>query len=186
MRAVSFIIIGVVALPFAFGGLLFTAFGIWQLYEGAKTDKWVGTSGTITETKIIESTSRDSDGHSSSSFEVKLRYEFIVDGETYEGHRIQFGGLSHNSRADARAQEQAYPVGQAVEVFHDPAKPANAVLVRGTGSGGWIATCVGIGVMLFSLCLAIFVPKIIAGKAGSASTILNVAHNAHEVNRGRP
>jgi hypothetical protein len=165
---VTIIILVMVVLPFAFGGLLFGAFGAWEWYRGAKTEDWAAATATIAEAKVVESRRTDSDGRRSTTYSVKLVYEYTVDGEAYEGSRIRYGALAHNDRSDAKAEKSKYEKGKKVEVFYDPEEPSSAVLERGTGSAGLIFACVGLAVLVFSLGMAFIVPKMISGRSNAS------------------
>jgi hypothetical protein len=58
-------------------------------------------------------------------------YRHSPAGNTYQGERISFGERIGDSDSDvAGIGADPYPTGSTVEVFYDPADPANAVLER--------------------------------------------------------
>jgi hypothetical protein len=82
---------------------------------------WSTTKGEILRSDLEE----DSDG-----WFPQVDYSYTVGKQNYTGQRIGF--YTPNSGAEAYAQKQLapYPVGKAVIVFYNPAKPEDAVLDR--------------------------------------------------------
>jgi hypothetical protein len=66
---------------------------------------------------------RDSDGDMTE--EPIIGYEFAVAGKTFRGNRVKDGFTPK-----VKPTLTKYPVGAEVEVFYDPANPADAILER--------------------------------------------------------
>lgn len=120
-------------------GMLFWFFRTRRLSQ--ESQAWPAAPGTITRSDISENVSRDADGeHDSTTYTPNVGYEYVVDGQTYHGTRIQFGGPWCSSRASAVQYVERYPLGAKVEVFHDPGKPSLCTLDRTTSRASlvWI------------------------------------------------
>lgn len=128
----------------AFGfGLFAYAAGAWAWYRGMQTESWPAVEGIINGSKIVEITRHDPDTGSVTNFKVDVSYSYDVGDVQYQGDTIQFGAMTHDRRSDAELELKNYPTGRTVQVFHDPAGPENAVLIRGVGGGTWVMFVVG-------------------------------------------
>ena len=64
-------------------------------------------------------------------FRTLVRYEYVVDGEEYEGRELAGGDFPYRSARAATRRLAAYPVGAPVTVRYDPTEPDIAVLETG-------------------------------------------------------
>ena len=134
----------VVACVSSFGfGLFAYAAGAWAWYRGVQTESWPAVEGIINGSKIVEITRHDPDTGSDTNFKVAVSYSYDVNDVRYQGDTIQFGAMTHDRRSGAEQELKKYSTGQTVQVFHDPADPENAVLIRGVGSGTWVLFVAG-------------------------------------------
>lgn len=62
---------------------------------------------------------------------VEISYEYVVDGERYENDVVQFN-QDNLSTSEKELLVSTHPKGSQVEVFYDPQKPQQSVLVRGS------------------------------------------------------
>jgi len=62
-------------------------------------------------------------------FHCDLRYQYSVDGRSYEGSALAVGGSSGDEKG-ANEEHRRYPLGSLVTVYHNPRKPQDAVLER--------------------------------------------------------
>jgi hypothetical protein len=83
---------------------------------------------------------------------LHLVYRYEVDGQTYDGNRIQAGTFGMASGDSLKRFGERFPEGQQVPVYVDPDDPGNAVLVPGLSSVATmlyaISGLVGFGVFL--------------------------------------
>jgi len=134
-------------------GAIFIAVAI-RNGRGAKASlAWPITQGRITSSRLDEYSSvGESDGN---SYVPKVEYEYSVAGQTYRGKRIVFGSAGSGNKAREQAVVERYKVGTPVEVFYDPARPADAVLERRAASSTVIFWLIGVtfiaGSLLFGL-----------------------------------
>lgn len=116
------------------GGL--AVFG-WPVFRTVRARSWPNTRGAVVESAV------EADGPPSSdttSFNVRLRYSYVVGGKRYEGTRGSFIYLSsrHSLAKSAQAQMKSHPRGSALDVYYDPTDPANAVVDLDIPFGWWI------------------------------------------------
>ncbi|MBU2611188.1 MAG: DUF3592 domain-containing protein [Chloroflexi bacterium] len=129
---------------------------------------WPTTQGRIIEARVSESTSTDSDGDERTSYSPKVEYTYNVAGQEYKGDKITFGFTQGYGRyAKAQAALASYPLGAQVNVYYDPANPADAVLERKAG-GNTLAMVLGIILLAISLCLGCPVLVMVGSNAISA------------------
>ena len=137
------------ALPLIFAAI-FVMLGAAVLYFGARNERtakqsasWPTAQGRIVESRLIESTSTDSDGMTSTSYKPSIRYTYEVGGKKYQGDRLNRGmGMAYDA-GTARGIMARYPMDGAVTVYYNPAAPAEAALET-TARGGTVIKIVGI------------------------------------------
>jgi len=64
-------------------------------------------------------------------WDVELSYQYVVNGTTYTGHRLQAIGPRYFSEQEAAQALLPFPVGARVKVYYDPAHPQSSVLIPG-------------------------------------------------------
>jgi hypothetical protein len=108
-------------------------------YEAKKTGGWSSTSGVIEESGV-ESFQALHDGRFRTMNRSNVVYLYKVDGNEYRSGRIAVRGWKASSNIGALVGGLAkkYPPGKPVEVFYDPANPAEAVLERRVSGGSFV------------------------------------------------
>lgn len=146
---------GVIILVFI-GGIIATIFGIRNRRKGSASQTWPAAGGVITKAWIEENQDTDEEGYTSTTYTPKWEYQYEVGQETYNSSRISFGGVSgYGRRKKAEEELSRFLINSQVRVYFDPAKPSDAVLVRGTkGTMGGII--IGIVLLVLSLCGSCF------------------------------
>ncbi len=114
-------------------GALFVLIGVvcgggWFLLrrKSQASMKWPSARGRVVASDVNRC--RDNDGNWAE--EARVVYEYVVNGASFKGNRITFGGASSGNRSAARKTIERYPAGVEVDVFYDPAQPGAAVLER--------------------------------------------------------
>jgi len=107
--------------------------GIARLFWLAtRSTSWPSVAGVVHGAEVIGG---DSDASRRRPSErLRVTYAFSVDGRECLGDRIAFGdGLWGwtRDRAHLAGRQARYPVGAAVTVYYDPARPARCTLTRG-------------------------------------------------------
>ena len=120
-----------------------------SVLAAARAGSSASTAGIVTEgAEAVSSIS----GQRARRHRVALRYEYHVDGRTYEGDRIGLLGGTYATRDQAAQAAAAYPLGRSITVHYDPRSPSRACLVPpasllSSGAPIWIgaiAVCLGI------------------------------------------
>jgi len=131
-------------------GLLLAAFGVYQLRLVTRSKAWPAAAGQILLSHVEarhapSSTSEDAD---SNAYYPVLQYQFPAGPYLYRGHRIAFSERGYSSADRAAKALAAYPAGQSVWVYYNPANPNESVLERSNNSG-YIP--LGVGVLFMVL-----------------------------------
>jgi hypothetical protein len=120
----------VVFLISPFIGLL-TLATVVKFLEVRRTNAWVLTRGRIVRSQAVQ---REVSKLVGRAMRPEIRnfasvaYEFDVGGRNVTGRRVSIGEDLGNFRVEETLAR--YPVGKRVEVYYDPANPAQAVLER--------------------------------------------------------
>jgi hypothetical protein len=132
-------------------GVIFLVAGYLVARTPAKSNHWPTTAGQILVATIEQR--HGSEGYT--PYPVVL-YTYQVEGQTYQGQRIYFGGEVGGSAMTGVIKK--YPVGAQVPVYYNPQNPADAVLERSAPTG---KVFVLVGVILILVAAATyFMPKI--------------------------
>lgn len=100
---------------------------------------WPSTDGKIVKSylKEVQHTSRDDSksfffrDSSYTNYEVKINYEYEVDGRSYIGTRIEVDDSDYSRESDASLVLSGYKEGTKVKVYYNPMKPKISVLSPG-------------------------------------------------------
>ena len=112
-----------------------TAAGVstWQAW---RTRDFASVPGAIISRGVSSTSQRSTSARTASrrSQFLHLLYRYQVNGQTYEGNRIQAGTFGMASGDSLKKFGDRFPDGQRVPVYVDPGDPTNAVLVPGLSS----------------------------------------------------
>jgi hypothetical protein len=137
----------------AFVGIALGGWGL-QSFRGQSaryTDaraRWIKTSATVIDSRILEREQSHSDGHGYTYYEPRLRYRYNVGGVDHEGDRLTLGAPPTFSLAD-RAEDWlcAHAPGMVIDLCYDPAQPqdSSCTLDKPSLFGAVIRIAVGAG-----------------------------------------
>jgi hypothetical protein len=143
---------------YLFGGLLsffaivVAIFFAAALRRRAAVSSWAPARATVVESEVVWGTNTGG-GRTGRTWLPRFTYQYEVGGRVYQGKRIAF----YSRCTGLRAQELVArnPVGSLVEVYYDPAQPAEAVMDRGFRAL-WLlpifaVVCVALAVIFFKL-----------------------------------
>lgn len=124
--------------PGVLGLLIFGSPTVYLIYlwlMARASSRWPVAEGRVTRAVLVEGTHRPRHVH------CDVRYRYDVDGRSYEGRRVRFGGALNASAVNARATRSLYTQGQRVRVRYHPRRPAFSTLEAGASRlvGMWIA-----------------------------------------------
>jgi hypothetical protein len=125
------------ALAIAFGGLFVVAavLGVrsgWleAFSQQAKNATYVPAPGEVVSAMLNrKNVTISKNGKKQTGFEPDVLYRFTVGEKTYESRRFA-AAEDRGDEAWAKELMLPYPPGRFITVYHDPAKPAEAFLVR--------------------------------------------------------
>ena len=137
------IIIAVVSLvlPFICSGLVFIGMGVaiwlgWRYLQRAKaraaTEQRLSLAWPSVEGLVIQSRVEVSGGEYT-SVAARIRYEYQVDGKTYQNEQVRVGEntiTQIGSRQNPYDIVERYPVSAVVQVYYNPANPGESALER--------------------------------------------------------
>lgn len=99
---------------------------------------WPSVTGLVTRSNLETHRSKIGVQRNKTRYRVEVDYEYIVGDERYENDVVRFN-QDELSPTDKERLVSAHPVGRRVEVFYNPSKPGQSVLVQGsyplTGQG---------------------------------------------------
>lgn len=128
-------------------GMVF--FGLRQRSRARESARWPRVSGTVTKAALR----KDGEG---TVVDVAVEYDYAVNGVSYVGNRLRFGGW-HWKTGLIQAELDRYRPGTAVSVFVSPGNPSDAVLLpEAQGSLWWIL----LGILAILMSLAAIVSTI--------------------------
>jgi hypothetical protein len=125
-------------------GLLFmgtpTAWLGWQVWLARKSRDWPSTTGRVEGSEVRH------DEHELGRHRAYhlVRYRYEVDGRTYHGRRVRFGGWLNANARDAGRTVARYRADQPVSVRYDPRKPGRCTLERRVSRPVWMFLAIGI------------------------------------------
>ena len=156
----------VLCLGIAVVGFVATSW-LWQKMQlGWASEKWPTAPGVILESKISRNLSATTDNENVSrwtpeevqrsrrrratrigadvKYDVLIRYEYAVDGKTYESTRITFAGLGLGFMEEPAAREllSRYGPNDEIDVHYNPDNPRDATLE--TGVAWWMYLVIGV------------------------------------------
>jgi hypothetical protein len=134
-------------------GVTLTLFGWWKRRKLQASMSWAQTTGTIVGAGIEKSRNAGDDG-SPYSYTPKVQYRYVAEGVEFVGGRIAHVELSYQDHRKAEAELAPYPVNSPAEVYFNPQKPSEAVLVR-KAPGAIIFLCAGVIILAVDVVLAL-------------------------------
>jgi hypothetical protein len=128
-------------IPGMVGLSLFGAPTLYLLYLAVlsgRSRRWPTATGRITRSTVVP-------GRRGAGY-YDVRYEYQVEGRTYRGDRVRFGGALNGNIRDAQDTRSTYPEGRVVEVRYHPRNPARSTLEARASGALWL--WIGIGLLV--------------------------------------
>jgi hypothetical protein len=112
----------VVLFALALPGVIAAA-AVFKLAEVKRASSWKKASGRVVRSELVTQTRQDKEVRV-----PRIEYEYAVGFHKFVGKRVNFAQVIAGAQAkEARAR---YPVGTAVQVHYNPAKPDESVIER--------------------------------------------------------
>lgn len=102
------------------------------ILEQAASKNFPSTAGRITHSELTSQ-----HGSHGASYDVKLEYEYEVDGRSYKGTRYRC--IRTGSLEAMRQVVDAHPVGSSAPVYYNPKDPQDSLLSPGMERSDWMA-----------------------------------------------
>lgn len=118
----------VFASVFILFGLIGLASTARVVNTGSQSKSWEHTTGTISASQVSYAESTDS--RSSPTPYAKVRFEYKVEGTSFEGTRVDLDRVSEDL-GDVQATVSQYTVGKKISVYYDPKNPESSLLEPG-------------------------------------------------------
>jgi len=146
-----FIVVGVLVFLMA-GGIPYF-FVIKELSKVIPTNSWTAIPAKLNKVKFETYKSRDEDGNTTYSYATVINYTYLWESVEMQGKRVSY---SYRSSSDMEFHQKFYAkISQAksIEIYVNPSKPTEAVIVRGFIKGGgtiiiWTMSLIGFGIGL--------------------------------------
>ena len=133
-------------------GFVILGSGLNSLNQANAAKHWPTTSGIMEDVQFI--TDNDSDG---TTYEVRAKYLYRVQGVSYEGDNISFG---YNAGSGLVAHQQIYEKlksAKKIEVRFNPDQPSQSTLAYGATRSHFIMLTFGATWLLFVIGFTILV-----------------------------
>ncbi|BCU79089.1 DUF3592 domain-containing protein [Luteolibacter sp. LG18] len=115
-------------------GLFCLVVGLWMRRHPRKALPWSRVKGTVVSSateSFTETDSADSSARTRTYYRAVIEYRYQADGQDYHGNtsaRGPFNVKIAGARASADAEVARHPAGSEVDVFYNPANPAQSGL----------------------------------------------------------
>ena len=135
------------ALIIAGVGLAATGYAGAKIARALQSRKWTRVTATVVESAITRDTDNNADGRGrGNNYELRVTYSYGAGGQTYTSDRQTFFARTthHYSQSKAEAYVKRIAPGGAIEVWYDPANPAESVQDRGIPTMWWVVLAFGL------------------------------------------
>jgi hypothetical protein len=108
-------------------GLGLLLYALWSAKRSNAAANWPTANGKITSCALSEK----NDGDGGTTYEVKVQYDYSVDGRNFSGSRLAFGYAGTSGKNAHQQIYKALRSARTVAVRYDPTDPANSTLSFG-------------------------------------------------------
>ncbi|RBP40386.1 uncharacterized protein DUF3592 [Roseimicrobium gellanilyticum] len=136
-------------LIFILAGLGLIVLGVVRFKEGKASNGWTEVPAKVQSAEMGK-TRKKSSGY---RYHAHITYTYEVQGVPYTGRQVGLAGQGSGSQSHAQKLLKQYAAGSSVKAYYDPARPENAVLIRGVGSSIWVVFVVGTIFVIMGLYL---------------------------------
>lgn len=123
--------------PFVFIVAGFSALfsGMGNLVKGFESYSWERETATIVESRVIQ-TNRGQSKKASRKYAPIITYSYLINEEEYLSDKVLFGFISSfrlfsSSKVNAKKWTEKYPVGANVNIYVNPDKKSESVILNG-------------------------------------------------------
>jgi hypothetical protein len=116
-------------LLFVLGWCTITGVATYFIVGGMLQQMWAADYHETTGT-VISSRVQANHGSDSTTYSPELEYRYVVDRQTYTGHRYAYSTGGSSDSGYARRIVDRYPASKTITVYYDSDDPSEAVLTR--------------------------------------------------------
>ena len=118
-----------------------------SIKAGKRSTTWPTVPGKVISSEVERETRTDSDDNVSVNYYPRIRYEYKVEGKTYQSTKYK---LLDASTTKKKAEEftALFLPGNAVTVHYNPSKPENAVLQPGSQNYLYFFLVLGVALII--------------------------------------
>jgi hypothetical protein len=115
-------------------GVLFMRTAVGGRIKSKQAQSWPVVKGRVVTSEVVEDRYRDPTGKATIAFVPNVVYEYNVEGQTYSSRNVIFGQTNYDYLVASRICEK-FAVDATPDVYYNPAKPAESVLVPKSTEG---------------------------------------------------
>jgi hypothetical protein len=134
----------------AFVGFVILIIGLYTYIKSAKTRYWRKVNGEVIESYIEEM--RDSKNPYEKTYRPHVKYRYRVGEDEIEANKIFYGDKIYSSiKSRSTKILEQYPIGKTIDVFINPYKMDEAILIKGIRKSTIVTIVVGTAVLISGL-----------------------------------
>ena len=135
-------------------GLIVAGFGVRSYQRARASTAWPFAEGTITESKVVPG--------SEGTLHPRIAYEYRVNGQSYQGARLNVAHKNFGTTGTyAQTRVDRYPMGARVQVFYNPAKPAQSALEPGVTVGAYVTLSIGLLLVVSAVIQYVIMTRVV-------------------------
>ncbi len=115
-------------------GVLFMRNAVGGRLKSKQAQAWPTVQGRVVTSEVVEDRYRDPTGKATIAFVPNVVYENNVNGQTYNSRNVIFGQTNYDYLVASRICEK-FTVDATPDVYYNPAKPTESVLVPKSTEG---------------------------------------------------
>jgi hypothetical protein len=115
-------------------GVLFMRNAVGGRLKSKQAQAWPTVQGRVVTSEVVEDRYRDPTGKATIAFVPNVVYEYKVNGQTYNSRNVIFGQTNYDYLVASRICEK-FTVDATPDVYYNPAKPTESVLVPKSTEG---------------------------------------------------
>jgi hypothetical protein len=139
--------------------------GVENTLRARSSLAWPSVEGRITSASVERKSSPSTTRQGSSdsiTYRPQIVYAYAVEGTSYTGERISYGGYATSDPADARRVVERYPEGRAVRVYYMPERHGECVLEPGMAGVPWLLLALGLVFSGAGIAMVLLLPRLVA------------------------
>jgi hypothetical protein len=115
-------------------GVLFMRNAVGGRLKSKQAQAWPTVQGRVVTSEVVEDRYRDPTGKATIAFVPNVVYEYNVNGQTYNSRNVIFWQTNYDYLVASRICEK-FTVDATPDVYYNPAKPTESVLVPKSTEG---------------------------------------------------